>query len=226
MGCLIAPEWIVTVAHTIFYDYVGKSLVIGTDPYVIQRVHIHSGYKQPKQDLFQGDASALIDFLRSRDDIALIKLERPVSGIEPLALYAGEDEKGKVITVYGKGATGNGLTGEEPETKSRRQLNRFENVIEGSTGRWLKYRFDSPPDALALEGMHGSGDSGSGAVIMVDNKPYLVGLSSWQGWQGDLADFKGGLYGATAYQVRVSHYIDWINQIKSADSDLDNESNE
>ena len=32
----------------------------------------------------------------------------------------------KTVTVYGKGATGNGLAGEDPETKSLRLMNHFQ----------------------------------------------------------------------------------------------------
>ncbi|WP_442871887.1 helix-turn-helix domain-containing protein [Colwellia sp. 75C3] len=39
---------------------------------------------------------------------------------------------------------------------------------------------------------------------------FLVGLSSWQLGYGDISTFKGGLYGTTAYQVRLSNYHVWI----------------
>ncbi|MBA6365470.1 peptidase, partial [Colwellia sp. BRX8-8] len=29
-GVLIDTQWVVTVAHTIFYDYVGKDLIVGS----------------------------------------------------------------------------------------------------------------------------------------------------------------------------------------------------
>ncbi|WP_202899578.1 hypothetical protein [Kordiimonas gwangyangensis] len=31
-GILVAPNWVATVAHTIFYDYVGKTIEIGGQP--------------------------------------------------------------------------------------------------------------------------------------------------------------------------------------------------
>ena len=34
-GVLIAPNWIVTVSHVIFYDYTGKSITIGNKVYKI-----------------------------------------------------------------------------------------------------------------------------------------------------------------------------------------------
>tara|TARA_R110000737_G_scaffold251518_1_gene260972 strand:- start:413 stop:1201 length:789 start_codon:yes stop_codon:yes gene_type:complete len=209
-GVLISSQWIVTVAHTIFYNYVGKDILIGSKNYEIESVHIHPDYTQPNKDLLKGDLAPLMSFFKSRSDIALIKLTSIVSGVAPINIYAGKSEKDKTITVYGKGATGNGLTGEDPDTKSLRVMNQFQNIVESAEGNWLAFKFDEPENALVLEGMHGSGDSGGASVVFIKGVPFLVGLSSWQLGHGDISSFKGGLYGTTAYQVRVSNYHDWI----------------
>jgi hypothetical protein len=209
-GVLINSQWIVTVAHTIFYDYVGKDLIIGSKTYEIESVHIHPDYKEPNKGLFKGDLAPLMSFFKSRSDIALIKLTSIVSGVEPINIYKGSSEKGKYITVYGKGATGNGLTGEDPDTKSIRVMNQFQNVVESVEGNWLTFKFDEPANALSHEGMHGSGDSGGASVVIEGGVPFLVGLSSWQLGYGDISTFKGGLYGTIGYQVRLSNYHDWI----------------
>ncbi len=151
-----------------------------------------------------------MSFFESRSDIALIKLTSTVSGVEPINIYSGKSEKSKTITVYGRGSTGNGLTGEDPNTKSLGVMNQFQNIVESAKGNWLAFRFDEPENALPLEGMHGSGDSGGASVIFQKGVPFLVGLSSWQLGYGDISNFKGGLYGTTAYQVRVSNYYDRI----------------
>lgn len=216
-GVLIKSQWILTVAHTIFYDYVGKNLAIGSKTYEIESVHVHPGYSIADQELLKGDLTPLMNFLKSRSDIALIKLTSAVPHIRPINIYTGKDEKGKIITVYGKGATGNGLTGEDTETKSLRTTNQFQNIVESSSGNWLTFKFDTPANALALEGMHGSGDSGGASVIFQKNTPFLVGLSSWQLAHGDISTFKGGLYGAIGYQVRVSSYLDWISNVLNSE---------
>lgn len=212
-GVLIDSQWVVTVAHTIFYDYVGKDLIIGLKAYEIESVHIHPEYIEPNKGLLKGDLAPLMSFFKSRSDIALIKLTSTVSDIEPINIYSGKNEKGMMITVYGRGASGNGLTGEDPDTKSLRVMNHFQNVVEIAEGNWLAFKFDEPESALPLEGMHGSGDSGGASVILVEGVSVLVGLSSWQLGHGDISTFKGGLYGTTAYQVRVSNYYDWILNI-------------
>lgn len=92
-------------------------------------------------------------------------------------------------------------------------MHKFQNVIESAEGNWLAFTFNPPAEALSLEGMHGSGDSGGASVIFQEGSPFLVGLSSWQLGHGDISTFKGGLYGTTAYQVRVSNYQDWILKV-------------
>jgi len=209
-GVLINSQWIVTVAHTIFYDYVGKELMVGSKAYEIESVHKHPDYTEPNKNLLKGDLAPLMNFFKSRSDIALIKLTSTVSGVEPIKIYQGKSEKGKTITVYGKGTTGNGLTGEDLDTKSLRVMNQFQNVVETAKGNWLAFKFDEPANALPLEGMHGSGDSGGASIVFQVGVPFLVGLSSWQLGHGDISTFKGGLYGTTAYQVRLSNYHAWI----------------
>lgn len=212
-GVLIAEQWVVTVAHSIFYDYTNTNLKVGSKYYEIEKVYIHPGYIKPRGNELSGDLAPLMQVLKSSSDIALIKLSSPVSDIKPISVYSESAEKGRVITVFGKGATGNGLTGENVETKSLNQANKFQNVVESANGKWLTFKFDSLKNALPLEGMHGSGDSGGASIIYQDGEPYLVGLSSWQFATGDISEFKGGLYGTTAYQTRLSNYYHWILNI-------------
>lgn len=209
-GVLISPQWVVTVAHVIFYDYVGKNIKIGSKNYRIESVVKHPDYIEPDDSLFEGDAAPLMMFFKNRSDIALIKLSSPVSNVTPIKVYQKADEVGKKITVFGRGATGDGSSGENVETKSLRIMNSFQNVIDGAEGNWLTFKFNAAPNALPLEGIHGSGDSGGASIIYQEGVPFLVGLSSWQYWCGELASFKGGLYGTSAYQVRLSSYNDWI----------------
>jgi hypothetical protein len=212
-GVLIHSQWVVTVAHAIFYDYVGKELLIGDNAYQIESVHIHPDYTEPNKSLFKGDLAPLMSFFKSRSDIALIKLATTVSNVNPIKIYQDRNEKGKTITVYGKGATGNGLIGENIETKSLGEINQFQNIVENAKGNWLAFKFDQSVNALPLEGMHGSGDSGGASVVFQQGVPLLVGLSSWQLGHGNISDFKGGLYGANAYQVRLSSYYEWIESV-------------
>ena len=208
---LVAERWLLTVAHTIFYDYTGVALSIGGESYTISRVIVHPDYQTLPEHLLKGDSKPLMQFLSARADIALIELTQPVSGATPIALYRGADEVGMRVDVYGRGSTGDGVVGEVAASKADRVLRRCENRITEVFDRWLSYRFDEPKFALPLEGMHGSGDSGGPSVVTVDGQRFLVGLSSWQYYDGDLGDFVGGRYGTAAFQVRVSAFADWIH---------------
>jgi len=50
---LIAPQWIVTAAHVIFYDYTGKSIKIGGESYKIESVTKHLDYIEPDESLLK-----------------------------------------------------------------------------------------------------------------------------------------------------------------------------
>lgn len=211
-GVLIDSQWVVTAAHTTsLYDR-GSILRIGNKDYEIDKVVIHPGHRSAPSYLHHGDAKPLIDFQTGDKDIALLKLTTNVIGVKPIQLYSGNKEQGKMITGYGKGATGNGLIGAQMETKGSGVMNHFNNVINKVADKWLFYQFDNSADALPLEGMTGSGDSGGPAIIIENDTPYLVGLHSWHTYEGDMSDYKAALYGQSGVMVRVSGYQDWLKR--------------
>lgn len=215
-GVLIAENWILTVAHVIFYDYEGQQLEIAGNTYSIESVFKHPNYSVPPDEYLSGNSQNLMMFLASRSDIALIKLSEPVSRMEPISIYKEDDVIGRTISIYGKGATGNGLLGEDQESKFDRILRRCHNVVESVEGHWITYIFDSSDSTLPLEGMHGSGDSGGPSVIHIDSQPYLLGLSSWQYLEGELEHLKSGVYGTRAYQIRAASFSEWIDEVIKA----------
>lgn len=84
-----------------------------------------------------------------------------------------------------------------------------ENRVEAVTDHWLKFRFDAPPSGLELEGIRGPGDSGGPAFEKSAEALVLVGVSSWQ---DNTAQGAEGLYGVEEHDVRVSSYVDWIDE--------------
>lgn len=209
---LISERWLLTVGHVIFGDYRGMDFDVSGVKNKISDVIFHPGYIQPPADFDYTNIDKLKTLLSTRDDIALIKLAYPIKHLTPIALYPKKDEQGKLVEVFGKGATGDGKVGMIFDTKHQRKLRFCQNIIIGSDNKWLSYQFNSGDSALPLEGIHGSGDSGGASVIYENKIPYLAGLSSWQ-WQGDKFEFSPMLYGTTAYQVRISSYTKWINSI-------------
>jgi hypothetical protein len=220
-GVLIAPEWVVTAAHAVTWQTEIKEVVINGVSRHVERMVLHPGYVKPPQALIDqvmatGDATLLRVLLASSDDIALLKLQQPVTDVAPVALYERDDEMGQVAKIVGKGATGNGESGYDAHTSHRTELRRAFNTITSADGRWFCYVFDAAPSALPLEGITGNGDSGGAVLIQVKDQWVLAGLPSWATAQGDVRTLRMGLYGQTSCNVRISHYADWIERNMSS----------
>ncbi|RAP56237.1 trypsin-like serine protease [Oleiagrimonas sp. MCCC 1A03011] len=197
-----------------------EKVSVGGVPYDFVRVIQYPGFQRVpdamvKQALANKKFSKVHAFLSQRDDIALIELAKPVQGVTPMPLYRGSAEKGKKVEIVGKGATGNGLTGIKAKASHRTVLRRAYNMVTGADGRWLWYTFDAPPAALPLEGISGSGDSGGPLILNVHGENELAGLTSWIKPGGDHG-LKTGFYGEVSYDVRISHYADWIEKTVAA----------
>lgn len=219
-GVLIAPQWVITAAHTIPGHSELKQVVINEASRDVERVVIHPGYKTLPQELIDqamasGEAMLIVVFLASSDDIALVKLTQPMTDVAPVAIYKDSNEPGQIVKIVGKGAKGTGATGHDPRGPNRTELRRALNEITSAHDRWLCYVFDKPPSALPLEGTFGNGDSGGPALIQVDGQWLLAGMASWKVAQGDVRTARPGLYGQTSCNVRLSHYIEWIESVIS-----------
>ncbi|WP_426270066.1 S1 family peptidase [Dyella kyungheensis] len=231
-GVLIAPQWVVTAAHAAPMQMEGMDddVSIGGVARKVKRVILHPGYKKVpdqliKEALASGDLSKVHVFLDSADDIALIELASPVTDITPVRLYRGNKEVGMTAELVGKGATGNGVKGQDPQSAHRTVLRHAFNVIVGDDARYVWYRFDAPPSALPLEGITGSGDSGGPLLIGDGSSRQLVGLASWSKYPKDHPflrtwtpdrPFVEGLHGEIVNAVRISSYIPWIEGVISA----------
>ncbi|GHF94755.1 trypsin-like serine protease [Thalassotalea marina] len=235
---LIDEHWLLAPAHVIYtfmYDYQDKPIMIHGVENKIAQVIIHDGFKRVEGDWSQGDPKPLMQQMNRSKDIALIRLSNPVTHIKPIALYQGNDEQGQVITGYGRGAIGNGKTGEIEDsqgpslitygwyqvtkyftdwvfTQDNYPMRSYNNVISEANEQWLRFTFEQGASALPLEGMFGSGDSG-GAVIMYQNDvPILVGFAAWTEIHGPLEQHVPGKYGTTGVLTRVSYFNQWITQ--------------
>lgn len=219
-GVLIAPQWVVTAAHTIPGHSELKQVVINGVSRDIERVVMHSGYKTLPQELIDqamasGEAMLIVVSLASSDDIALVKLTEPVTDVAPVAIYKDSDESGQIVKIVGKGATSTGATGHDPRGPNRTELRRAFNKITSAYDRWFCYVFDEPPSALPLEGMLGNGDSGGPVLIQIEDQWLLAGVASWKVVQGNVMTARPGRYGQITCNVRLSHYIEWIESVMS-----------
>jgi hypothetical protein len=214
-GVLISPRWIVTVAHTTQFHPV-KQVMIRGRARSVEKVIVHPGYIRAPQVPPKGDMAPFMAAMASSDDIALIKLSQPLNDVTPVAMYRSSDEQGKLGKFYGKGATGNGLTGVDMHASHRGSLRRAYNRVSSANGKWLTNRFDAGPEGHPLEGIGGSGDSGGPLLIEVNGKWTLAGLTAWQFATGDISDNKPGRYGQVNYLARISHYAQWIDRVIAA----------
>jgi chymotrypsin len=218
-GVLIAPQWVVTAAHAITWQSEITQVTINGIARDVERLAIHPGYQRPPQALLD-QALATWDWtlfrvlLSSSDDIALLKLAQPVTDVSPVAINKSDSEFGHLIKIFGKGATGNGVTGHELSSSHRTELRRAYNKVTSAHGRWFCYVFDKPSEALPLEGGSGSGDSGGPILIQAEKDWLLAGLTSWADPQR--ATRTPGRYGQISCNVRLSHYRDWIESVISA----------
>ena len=213
-GVLIATNWVLTVAHATTWRPIHE-LTINGIPRAVKEVIVHRGYKKPPKELQSGDAAPLIEFLASSDDVALIKLQQPVTDVTPVKIYKGSSESGQVVEVIGAGATGNGLVGQYPGSPHRGELHRAQARVTGTSERWLELRFDAPPKALPRQGMPADGDSGAPVLLKMQGRRELAGLVSHKFASGELSKFRCCVYGQITYQVRVSRYADWIEGVVS-----------
>ncbi len=235
-GVLIAPQWVVTAAHAAPMQMQGMEdeVSIGGVARRVQRVITYPGYKRlpenlVKQALASGDLSKVYAFLASSNDIALVELASPVTDVAPVPLYRRDKEVGLTVQLAGKGATGNGVDGQDPHSSHRTVLRRAFNVIVGTDARHVWYRFDPPSSALPLEGITGSGDSGGPLIVGDGSSRQLVGLASWSKyppchpfWKKYASGrpFQEGLYGEVVYAVRISSYIPWIEGVIAAQASI------
>lgn len=195
---LIAPRWVLTAAH------VGEALIPfdlrvrfrGSD-YAVEKIILHPDWGK------SGEAAGR--------DVALLKLARAVTDVEPALLYDRKDEAGKLITFAGWGMTGNGLAGPSEMDGALRGAHNRADRVDDTT---LYFTFDAPPKGEDLEGISGPGDSGGPALLEEGGRLYTIGVSSGNSGGGG----EHCKYGTTEAYARVSAARPWILEAMRSDA--------
>lgn len=187
---LIAPGWVLTAAHIARGAPAERLRVrLAGAVYPVTRIVVHR------------------DWDGKRHDLALMKLARPVEGVPPLPLLERTIEPGAVAVIAGRGDRGNGREGVQGNDGAFRLAT---NAISEVTSERLVFDMDPPSSATELEGVSGPGDSGTPALIEIDGRPHVAGIGS----MGASPDGKRyGEYGSRDIFVRVSAYLDWIEDV-------------
>ena len=229
-GTLIAKRWVVTAAHAVQMmretpqlDYVtiaGKRrevvrIVLYPD-YLARASKWDELFKRMKTEDAAAWVTQFIAIHNDRHDIALLELARPVDDVKPVELYRGSDESGRTVQIFGKGATGNSLTGAAADAPHRTVLRRAYNRIVEAKGQWLYYTFDCGNQMLPLEGVAGGGDSGGPVLIKQNGARTLAGIiTGMYGLKPELlavraGTFRWGTCGQSFSNSRISYYARWI----------------
>lgn len=213
-GVLIAPRWVVTAAHTVAGDLQHVGVSIAGACRQVDRVVLHPGYRSIPAELYQGHSGPASRAQDARDDIALIRLAEPVPGVEPATLHSGDGEVGAWVRLLGKGATATGDIGLDHAASQRTELRQAYTHVAAVDARWIDSVFEAGEAAHPLQGMMGNGDSGGPMLMEVaPGDWHVIGLAAWTVYDGELADYRGGLYGQVSKHVRLSRYVDWIKQV-------------
>ncbi len=192
-GTLIAGRWGLTGAHTAANIPPGHRITVAGRETAIVRTVGHPGL----------GTTPLASV-----DLALVELATPIIGIPLPAHQEKDDEVGREVLLLGRGDFGNGEAG---VLGVDHRLRCVTNRVDSSDARWLRLKFDRPPDCTDLEGVGGEGDSGGPAMARGAGVLWLVGVSSWQDHAGPL-----GTYGCVEHYARVSPHVAWIRATMQA----------
>lgn len=184
-GTLIASQYVLTAAHLIEgKDINSLTFSVGLTSYGLEQVYVHPDY--------------LRKFLGTEDgnDIAILKLNRPVVDVAPVSLWVGDLYAGDSLTLVGFGphpgdvGFGTKRSGTTP--------------IDGLTHNLVTWTYDGADETTTVPG-----DSGSPQFLKHGETYYVTSLTSGGTHQAlSLGDF--------AYNTRVSSYFDWIDSVTNS----------
>ncbi|MDO6641028.1 trypsin-like serine protease [Shewanella sp. 5_MG-2023] len=190
-GALIARDWVVTAAHVAKYLKKDGKVLFKNSQHKIEQVVSHPLWEDKKFP----------------NDIALVKLTKPIESATIASLYTSSNEIGKTATFIGRGDHGNGLTG---VTGADGKIRLAKNQVDSAEDQWIRFIFEQGDTALPLEGISGPGDSGGPAYVNLDGQLYIIGVSSWQ--NAEPTEWREARYGVIENYSRISHFKEWIKK--------------
>jgi hypothetical protein len=226
VATLIAPQWAITAAHcTILINK--ESL--NTHPYSVnigsKKSNI-SNYFTPKEfgrfNVSRDENNNITGVepateMNFQYDMALLKLEKPVTHVKSISTYQDNNEIGKEVLLLGWGDFSTGDIGiDEAHPVNDGKFRQAWNQVTSVDKNRLKFIFDDPrPDntkALPLEGVNGPGDSGGPALAMTSTGYKVLAVSSGGDYPSNMTNIpkETGQYGWEESYIRTSMMNDWI----------------
>lgn len=193
-GTLIAPEWVLTAAHVAegMHRRDAEHLKVQFENGAVHNVlevFLHPTYEP-----------------MGHNDIALLHLDGPVTGVEPVTCYSGSDELGRSIIIVGHGDRRN----PDGTWIKDGRLRAYTNTIDAVDETQIIFDYDAPGSgATDQEGTSGPGDSGGPAFIGTQEQIAVAGISS----MGEPGTDGPCSYGAVEHFVRVSQFQQWISAV-------------
>jgi Trypsin len=181
-GVLIAPRWVLTAA---------------------QRARALEGMKPlPRIRVAQTDFEIAAIFTHPAwsgrgNDVGLIMLRKPVTGVIPTRLYRDSDELGKAVVIVGHGASGAiGTTAVVRDGRKRAAINTIGRVQPRTLGLKIK----SGDDASDLQGAAAADETGAPAFIETPEGLFVAGVAIATEGEWEL-------------YTRMSAYVTWIESV-------------
>lgn len=181
-GTLIGSEYVLTAAHLVDgKDISTLKFTVGGTSYGLDQVTVHPDYSY--------------GFLGTDDgnDLAILKLNRPVVDVAAVELWQGRLQTGSELTLVGFGPH----PGDEAFGTKRSGT----TAVDGLSRNLVTWVYDSADEATTVPG-----DSGSPQFVVQDGTYYLTSVASGGTHQAlSLGDF--------AYNTRVTSYSSWIAEV-------------
>lgn len=189
-SCVMIDEYhAVTAAHIVFGSLT-QHIIYKGQTYPCAIVAVHKDFGKSKM---------------GNNDIALIRLQKPIKLDFYPELYQNKDERDKTCSISGFGFTGTFYSGYKKSSFDNKRR-AGSNIIDVVTKETLEVSAHKGI-TTELEFMISPGDSGGG--LFIDKK--LAGINSCVYATDGNADSD---YGDSSCFVRISSYVDWISKVK------------